>query len=291
MTEIDSRAGDGSVPPPSAVSLGEVLRRGREQRGLSREELARSLRLEPRIVASLESNALDDLPAPAFVRGYVRAICKELGVDSTPLLAYLDVRYAGAAPILADFESRAPLQVTSDSKIVRYTTVVVALVMVVLVALWLRSHEPAAPIIERKVVADEPVPLADTPPLSYEFAQVLHSDEPTFRAPDPVIVADASVPATPDSSPGPAAVGTADIVIAAREDSWIQVQDVNGERLYYNIVRAGNQIEIQGRRPYSLVIGNARSVSLLFEGQAVDLEGIAEEGVARLRLGQDRLTQ
>ncbi len=288
MTEHENRAGETPVAHLSAVSLGEVLRRGREQRQMSREDLARSLRLEPRIVASLESNAFDDLPAPAFVRGYVRAICKELALDSTPLLAYLDERYAGAAPVLADFQSRAPLQVTSDSKIVRYTTVVVALVMIVMVALWLRSHVPAVPLIEPGIAADAPVPLADTPPLSYEFPQVVHPEDPMFHAPDPVIVADDILPAAEAPETAPITTSNADLVIAAREDSWIQVQDVNGERLYYNIVRAGNQIEIQGRKPYSLVIGNALAVSLLFEGQAVDLEGIAEEGVARLQLGQAR---
>lgn len=298
MSEHDTRPADGSPAQLPGASLGEVLRRGREARGLSREELARSLRLEPRIVAILENDALDELPAPAFTRGYVRALSKELGIDGAPLLAYLDERYAGVAPVLADFASRAPLQVTSDSQIVRYTTLAVALVMVVMVGLWLRSHEPAAPLVERDAAPGAPVALADTPPLPYTFAQVVHPDEPSYRAPDPVEIvtpadtvsattaADTALPSTAGAT-----AGAADIVIAAREDSWIQVQDVNGERLYYNIVRAGNQIEIAGRRPYSLVIGNAGGVSLLFDGQAVDLDAIAEEGVARLELGQDRLTQ
>lgn len=298
MSEHDARAADGSPAQLPGASLGEVLRRGREARGLSREELARSLRLEPRIVASLENDALDDLPAPAFTRGYVRALSKELRIDGTPLLAYLDERYAGVSPALSDFASRAPLQVTSDSQIVRYTTLAVALVMLVMVGLWLRSHEPATPLVEPDAVRGAPVALADTPPLPYTFAQVVHPDSPTYRAPDPVEVvtptdtvgtaADAEISQLPSAG---ATAAAADIVIAAREDSWIQVQDVNGERLYYNIVRAGNQIEIAGRRPYSLVIGNAGGVSLLFDGQAVDLDAIAEEGVARLDLGQDRLTR
>jgi cytoskeleton protein RodZ len=63
--------------------------------------------------------------------------------------------------------------------------------------------------------------------------------------------------------------------------------DANGELLYYNVVRGGSQIEIEGRRPYSLVVGNAAAVKVSFEGNPIDLASISERGVARFRLGAE----
>jgi transcriptional regulator with XRE-family HTH domain len=154
--------------------IGETLRRAREQRGISRDDLARSLRLERRILICLENDELDQLAAPAFVRGYVRSLCKELAIDSAPLLEYLDGRFGGAVPALADFSSRAPAQITGQSDIVRYTTAIVALVMVVLMVLWWQSHEQAAPLIDQSEIDKPLVVPADTPPLAYESIPMIH---------------------------------------------------------------------------------------------------------------------
>src|SRR5690606_16764920 len=120
--------------------IGEQLRRARDKRGLSVEELARSLKLESRIIEKLESEAFEELPPPAFVRGYLRAIAKEFGMDSTALLERFELHGHAEPPELADFKSRAPMQITSESTVIRYTTAALCLAMVILVALWWRSH-------------------------------------------------------------------------------------------------------------------------------------------------------
>jgi cytoskeleton protein RodZ len=281
VTGTDSRLPERATGPDADV--GTVLRRARELSGLELEELARRLRLEPRVLRMLEGDLFEELPAPAFARGYVRALARELALDDGPLLRALAHRLADRTPALTDFETRAPLQVTSDSHLVRYTTLALILIMAVLVVSWWRSAEHDAPVLDQAAVAREESALAaparaDTPPLPYSYRIVTHPDTPSYRAPDPPAAAGADVP-------GALAGGTADLEIAAREDAWVQVLDVNGERLYYNLIRAGNRIDIAGRRPYSLVIGNAPAVSIRFEGRPVDVEAISSEGVARFQLG------
>lgn len=286
MTPTESRPPERPAVPDA--DLGALLRRARERRGLDVEELARRLRLEPRIVRMLENDLFEELPAPAFARGYVRGLARELAIDPVPLLAELDNRLSDRTPVLSDFETRAPVQVTSDSHVVRYTTAALVLAMVVLVASWWRTQEHALPVLDT-LTGDAPAPpaapvaLADTPPLPYTFTTVTHPDDPFYRAP--------AAPTPSDQADPNRGARGADLVIAAREDAWVQVLDVNGERLYYNLVRAGNRIEIEGRRPYSLVVGNAPSVNIEFEGRVVDIEAISEEGVARFRLGAAPLAQ
>src|SRR5512137_354011 len=94
---------------PSAARVaqgpGATLRQAREAAGLPPEALAQRLRLEPRVIEALEAEAYDRLPGPAFTKGYIRSVAKELGIDPAPLLAQYTSLSNVAEPTLADFES------------------------------------------------------------------------------------------------------------------------------------------------------------------------------------------
>ena len=292
MTDPSAAAPEQSSKELLEGGIGATLRRAREQRNLSEIDLARSLRLEPRIIRSLENERFDDLPAPAFTRGYLRALAKELGLDGGELLALFDAKGVHEAPQLADFESRAPLEITSDSHIVRYTTLVLVIAMLVMVALWWRSHSDSFSMLEYLIESNpgavEPIP--PTAPLSYQFEQIAHSDDPFFRAPEIAapLPDNTTVETSSDASGTPLGSGTvaaADVVINSSADAWVEVLDAGGARLFYNLVRPGNEVRITGKRPYTLVIGNAPAVRLSFAGKAIDLAPLAREGVVKTTLG------
>lgn len=293
MTEQVTGEPPRSTRDDQAGGIGASLKRAREQRNLSEIDLARNLRLEPRIIRQLEEERFDELPAPAFVRGYLRSVGKELGLDTAHLLELFDLNSTREAPALADFESRPPMEITSDSRIVRYTTVVLLAGLLVLIAMWWRSHSDSFSMLkylhESNPQAIEPIP--PTPPLSYQFDQVMHSEDPFFRAPD---VDTAAIEAAPESAPGESSAhvaemvpagGAADIVINSSADAWVEILDAGGARLYYNLVRPGNEVRITGKRPYTLVIGNAPAVRLSFDGKKFDLAPLARDGVVKTTLG------
>lgn len=62
-------------------SLGSYLRKEREARHLSVAEMAQTTRIPVRILKHLENDQFDALPADVFVRGYLRAYARVLGVD------------------------------------------------------------------------------------------------------------------------------------------------------------------------------------------------------------------
>ncbi|MGE0486639.1 MAG: helix-turn-helix domain-containing protein [Gammaproteobacteria bacterium] len=306
-------------PRPDGDAIGTMLRRARERRGLSINDLSGVIKLEPRTLDALEQEAWDRLPPPAFVRGYLRAIAKELGLDAGALLAIFDAAGPGEAPELSDFKSRAPLQITSESHLVRYTTLGLVMLMIVLVALWWRSHRDAGLALE-ELVEDVPPAAVEpaTDPLPYEFELITHPDvtrysqAPEAQTPDvdtaaaaaddeaPTgtagettadVAADATASAADpaaaaDEATAPAADTAADIVITARADAWIDVKDASGRRLYFDFARPGRTIRLRGEAPYALVVGNADAVRLEFRGTAIDLDPHAHEGVARLELGR-----
>lgn len=290
MTEHEISGAESSTREMREAGIGATLRQAREQRKLSEIDVARSLRLEPRIIHLLENERFEQLPAPAFTRGYLRAVGKELKLDTNLLLEMFDAKGEHEAPLLADFESRAPLEITSDSRIVRYTTAALALGMVLMVALWWRSHADSFSMLKYLTESNPAavLPLPPTPPLSYSFEQVIHPEDPFFRAPDSEPTPEVSSADTASggvAAPGDADTGKADIVINSSADAWVEIADADGAKLYYNLVRPGNEVRITGRRPYALVIGNAPAVRLRFAGQAVDLTALAHDGVVHATLG------
>ena len=77
--------------------VGAYLREMRERRGISLDEISRQTRVPARYLEALEKDCLADLPAPVFVRGYIRAYCQVLGEAPEHALARHDA-LAGTLP-------------------------------------------------------------------------------------------------------------------------------------------------------------------------------------------------
>lgn len=75
------------------------------------------------------------------------------------------------------------------------------------------------------------------------------------------------------------------LVFSLSGESWIQVRDGEGAALYTGTGSAGTTRTVQGKPPFSIVVGNAGLVSLEYDGEAVDLAPhIRSGGVARMIL-------
>src|SRR2546427_584737 len=66
-------------------SFGSALRRARQQRGLSLDDVARDTRLSTRYLRALEEEALHELPRGPYNRAYVRTYATFLGLDADGL--------------------------------------------------------------------------------------------------------------------------------------------------------------------------------------------------------------
>ena len=90
-----------------AVSIGQILKRERELKQMSLEELAQTTRIPLRMLRYLESNRFDELPGDVFARGFVRSYARAVGLDAKRLLSVYDAgrtvpaEEVAAAPITA----------------------------------------------------------------------------------------------------------------------------------------------------------------------------------------------
>ena len=78
--------------------LGEFLRSGREKAGISLDDLAQRTRIRVENLESLEREDFDNLPSDAYVRGFVRQICREVGLPPNDGLVRYDMLRAQSAP-------------------------------------------------------------------------------------------------------------------------------------------------------------------------------------------------
>ena len=118
---------------------GAHLRNAREQAGMSVDAVAEALLLNADTLRLLEADAHDRLPAPTFVRGYLRGYARVLGLPSGPILDMYD-RQGFEPPPLMNEVTDPPQADTSDTP-VRLVTYAVAVVLALLVGLWWHSQE------------------------------------------------------------------------------------------------------------------------------------------------------
>jgi cytoskeleton protein RodZ len=90
-------------------NFGERLKREREMREVSVNEVTTATRIGPRFLEALENEDWEKLPGGVFNRGFVRAIARFLGLDEESLLAEYDLaRGEQKIEAPAPYENRIP---------------------------------------------------------------------------------------------------------------------------------------------------------------------------------------
>jgi cytoskeleton protein RodZ len=272
-------------PAPSrareeAPGPGPQLAQAREALGLSREEVARQLKLAVQQVEALEAGHYHRLPGAVFVRGFIRNYARLVGRDPDEL-----VRAAGetlpapvARPELPPSQD-IPFPTARAKRWPRYAlaALLVAAVSAALELYWLGPERKEEGAQAPAVPAAEPVASA----------------APAARSPAPEPVEARAVETTMtastaetlnDAPPAPPLPREASVELAFEDDSWVEIRDREGAVIFSRLNRAGTRQRVSGAPPLSLVIGNAHGVKLRYEGEAVDLAAHMRADVARLRL-------
>jgi cytoskeletal protein RodZ len=78
-----------------STPFGEHLKREREMRGVSLEEISSATRIAPRFLEALENEQWDKLPGGVFNRGFIRAIAHYLGLDEDNLVSEYSLQTKG----------------------------------------------------------------------------------------------------------------------------------------------------------------------------------------------------
>ncbi|MFL6651671.1 MAG: RodZ domain-containing protein [Sulfurifustaceae bacterium] len=301
-----------TFPTTDAMTLGERLRQARGERGLSIEDVAASLRLAPRIVAALEDDAYDRLPGPTYVRGYLRGYALMLGLSPQQLIDAFNKLPQASRPVEMVAPAPAEKQVTSNDAVIRFGTLLVAVVVLGLAILWWSGKDGtsrrrlAAPAAKGPVVEAPAAPSNEASVPAESQAKVVESAKPTepmtasasvkvneTAKPNSAVNASGEkrVPAVATSEPE-AAVAATDpnaprvrLVLKVSDDSWADVRDAQQRRLIYETLSAGRVVSVEGVAPLSVFLGNADGVKVEYNGRPYDVQRYRRGDVARFTLG------
>lgn len=152
---------------------GQRLKKARELRGMTIEQVAQELSLSPRYVAAMESDSYKSLPEPAFVRGYMRRYAQLVKLSPDDIAAKFDQCYAEDKETPEpDVRPRNPIQLLGviarrpRLRVRRLLSLSALAFALILIAgfLWngIASHD-ASPIADEPALPEEqlvPVPVA-----------------------------------------------------------------------------------------------------------------------------------
>ena len=284
-------------------SPGFLLKKARESQNLSQDYIAGQLRLAIEVIDALETDSYDRLPAPIFVRGYLRSYTTILGISGGRVLECYslitgdDVNEVSLATVRMKDKP-----VSSVNLKVRKFLPIAAIGLLVLlgIILWLSSSDDVKPVEPAKiekpaaktdaVLPDKPgsitLPVVSRPEQQMPEAEPQHKpQEKPVKKPEPV--ADAVKPKkieTEVSKPVDVS-GEESLVLGFTNSSWVDIRDSQGKRMIYSMVKPGSEHSVTGKPPFRITLGNAHGVVLKRNGLPVDLTPYIRGNVARFSLG------
>lgn len=261
---VASRDGDDLGP-------GAMLARARAERQIGIPEVAERLKYGARQIEALEADDYGRLAGTTFVRGMIRGYAKLVGMDPAPILKALDRRNIPAQVTVDLRTQRIPFP--DGNK--RATRLYLALSVIVLLAIGGILYE-----WQFAQVAPTPVSVAPPAPRSAPEAAVAAPVEPESVAPvEPAAVTES----------GAAPVSRGDgggrrVQFEFQRESWVQIKDRNGMTLLSQLNPAGTQKVVEGAPPFSVIIGNAANVRVIYKDTPFDLRPYVKVEVARFTL-------
>ncbi len=298
----DGVSGIEAAPSPAAadpeVQPGARLRAAREALGFTVADVARNLRLSSNQVEALEQDDHSKLPGPVFVRGFLRNYARLVKLDPEVVVASQPPS-SPAVLVVPDVPPAVSAAFSAGHNFTWMRYALIALVPLVVIGLYL--------VFDDGPDAVAPVPATAVVPPALEPAGPKEGGD---AQPAPALNAAASpadpVPATPvaDAAKPSAAqlvvnvgAGTEPVVANVKrkpgdhvvrllfnQDSWVEIRDRDGNRIYSQLNAAGTSQTISGTPPLQLIIGNAAGVRMTVNDRPYDLAPYVKVDVARLTL-------
>ena len=280
-------------------SFGARLKREREKRKITLDEVSVATKIAPRFLVALEGDKFDQLPGGIFNKGFVRSYASHLGLDTTQTIADF---VAASAPVVPE----APLEGTPvlasladhvpESRIKSKTATdglpwgIIAVALLVFAfgfALWgFHSREKSSPRFAAAVAASTaavpgqvttgpaaPAPSAVEPePVAKLAASETAASTSTSQAPEPPAGNSAAEVAT--STPQESADNAAEfqVLVKARQDSWVTIT-ADGKKVVQDTLAAPGEKSVAARNRVVIKTGNVGALDISFNGKKLASQG------------------
>ncbi len=276
------------------VSPGQLLREGREKQGWSQQEVARRLNLRAAIVQALEEDRFDQQIGATFIRGYLKAYAKLLGISEDLVVAAFE--HMGGdkhvEPSAMQSFSKRTAREAHDSRLMWLTWGIALLLIGLSVAWWVQdraqSFEPVTEVYE-PLVEQTAEPVSESPSDTPEAAlpdaisAPVESTGSLLQPVEPILEESVAPEAQPTDKPA-IVPSSSELVMTFSGDCWVRVEDATGERLAVGTKREGRVMVLNGRPPYQIILGAPELVSIEYGGEPFDIPNVRAGQTARFTI-------
>lgn len=256
-------------------SFGARLKREREKRKITLDDISVSTKIAPRFLVALEEDQFDQLPGGIFNKGFVRSYARHLGLDETQTIADFVAASEPAVPEipppdaqeLAAMAERVPAaKRKSEGGIPWGIFAIVLLVLAFGFALWgFHSREkPHAPSLAPTPIGTETSTPAPAPTIAdrvvkpaSETAGAVSQGKPSELAPQA---------ATNAATPPAAAAGVFLVLIKAHQDSWVSITS-DGKQILQDTLAANAEKSVEAHDQIVIKSGNVGALDISFNGK------------------------
>ena len=293
-----NKLGDEVQAAPKQGS-GSLLATQRKKQNRTVEEIADELNLSITQIRTIELDQSEGLPEPTYVRGYIRAYARLLGMDADTVLEhYLNPNWQRGSRLddiprgIGSANEREKSSFFTPGKIV---TLIVLLSTIGF--LWVSGQinkifsNDVAPV----AVSSQPSESDD----SLQTSPVVGSLDRAQNVEEPVKPIQADQETAVDSneslqdensedqsvSVNPAGVENT-LSLSFTDTSWVDIRDGTGERLAYRSYAQGEDLVVKATTPMSVFIANAKAVSATLNDQSYDISQYREGVFARFTIGE-----
>jgi len=279
---------DGEMEPQKESGIGAILKAEREKMGLSLDQVARITKLRRHYVEDLENDEWDNLPAPVFVKGFIRSYAQALGLDETIIFDfYKKIGPGGEAP---------PTPLIEPKKSTKRRVVIIILLLVAvaaIISLWIgySDRTPSSQNRESLLETQKQTTKKEQPAASRSTEQESKKEQkPTStdtEQPTDLKEEDKVGKATFSQNESRPTQATDWLVLkgAVKSKTWMRIYIDDQEPKEY-IFEPGSMPQWKAREGFDILIGNAAGVEFDFNGKNISDLGVLGQ-VIRLRLPED----
>jgi cytoskeleton protein RodZ len=296
------------------AGFGEYLRREREMRGVSLQEISIATKISIRFLQAIENEELSKLPGGIFTRSFVRTYARYLGLDEERVLA--DCQLAGQQKPEVDIRRITANRARPNGAASR-TRIIALLVAGVLLASGYALFRYSRRIMEQQSSTPMLIPPSTTapgtnpPPVAAPVqpsAPAQPENNPSLSTTSASPTAGAATapgtlaggPPSPGAKANPpnqsatseatsAVAAHTDLVlqVAATERTWVAV-DADGKTVLQKVLNPNEVENLKAHDSFDVTIGHAQGVVLTLNGETLKPLGRRDE-VKSIHLTRDDL--
>lgn len=289
---------------------GELLKKAREAKGLTQIEVANKLNFLPAYVPALENEDLTPLPSVTFIKGYLRAYARFLGIDADEVIRCFAMHH----PELVAQEMQQAVEVMKPEKntsswVFKLFSLLILVALIAIIIIWWQSRtaEPLPSVSSQEVQVDtldgstivapvsvekaeealvvptpekqeaeieEERPLVEDNPQTEEQQQA----KPAVVAKPPVQESKPAAPAKPlaktkviEGDPAATTLGDDKLVALSFDgECWVEVRDESGSILHAALMQTGDKVLLEGEPPFHMVFGFGEVANVFYRGEVFD---------------------